>query len=102
MNVGRSAPGRLPSFKVLGVLSAADVHVAVTLIELAGEDDGSVALAAALAVRATRLGHVFVDLSNVRDTAAVETDEVVDLSSLPWPSPSFWLAAVGASPQLVA
>ena len=42
-------------------------------------------LAVALAVRAPRLGHVFVDLETVRDTAAVESDEVVDLSALPWP-----------------
>jgi exodeoxyribonuclease V alpha subunit len=96
------APEPLRSFNEIGVLSAADVHVALALTELAGEDDGSVQLAVALAVRAPRLGHVFVDLESVRDTAAVESDEVVDLSSLPWPSPSSWLAAVRDSRRLVA
>ena len=67
------------------MLSAADVHVALTLAELAGGAEVTVQLAVALAVRAPRLGHVFVDLATVRDTAAVESDEIVDLSSLPWP-----------------
>jgi exodeoxyribonuclease V alpha subunit len=57
------APEPLRSFNEIGVLSAADVHVARTLTELAREADGSVMLAIALAVRAPRLGHVFVDLA---------------------------------------
>jgi exodeoxyribonuclease V alpha subunit len=52
----------------------------------------------ALAVRAPRLGHVFVDLSTVRDTASVESEEPVDLSALPWPEPQEWSRALGASP----
>ena len=96
------APEPLRSFNEIGVLSAADVHVARTLTELAREADGSVMLAIALAVRAPRLGHVFVDLAEVRDTAAVESDEVVDLSALPWPAPEAWTAAVAASSRLVA
>ena len=43
-------------------------------------------LAVALAVRGPRLGHVFVDLATIRDTASVESDEPVDLSALPWPA----------------
>ena len=38
-------------------------------------------LASALAVRGPRLGHVFVDLATIRDTASVESDEPVDLSA---------------------
>ena len=53
--------------------------------ELVGEDDEAVRLAVALAVRGPRLGHVFVDLATIRDTASVESDEPVDLSALPWP-----------------
>jgi exodeoxyribonuclease V alpha subunit len=96
------APEPLRTFNEIGVLSAADVHVAVMLTELAGETDGAVKLAVALAVRAPRLGHVFVDLRTVQETAAVESDEVVDLSALPWPSASEWAAAVAESRGLVA
>src|SRR6202012_2716600 len=52
----------------------------------------------ALAVRAPRLGHVHVDLSSIRDTAAVESENPVDLESLPWPEVEPWLAAVATSP----
>ncbi|MEJ7717195.1 MAG: AAA family ATPase [Thermoleophilaceae bacterium] len=72
------------------MLSAADVHVALRLAELGGDDDPSVALAAALAVRGPRLGHVYVDLATIRDTASVDTDEPVDLSALPWPAAEAW------------
>ena len=96
------APEPLRSFNDIGVLSAADVHVALALCDLAGVVDGQVRLAVALAVRAPRLGHVFVDLETVRDTAAVESDEVVDLSALPWPSVDAWVSAVRGSGGLVA
>jgi exodeoxyribonuclease V alpha subunit len=96
------APEPLRAFNDIGVLAAADVHVALALCELAGVVDGTVRLAVALAVRAPRLGHVFVDLETVRDTAAVESDEVIDLSVLPWPSPTAWVSAVGAAAELVA
>jgi exodeoxyribonuclease V alpha subunit len=91
------APGLLRAFNDVGVLSAADVHVALRLAELASEADDAVLLAAALAVRGPRLGHVYVDLATIRDTAAVETDEPVDLSALPWPDAAGWATAVAAS-----
>jgi exodeoxyribonuclease V alpha subunit len=96
------SPEPLRSFNQIGVLSAADVHVALTLAELAGGASVTVQLAVALAVRAPRLGHVFVDLATVRDTASVESDEIVDLSSLPWPVADEWIAAVARSTGLVA
>jgi exodeoxyribonuclease V alpha subunit len=86
----RRAGGTLREFNATGVLSAADVHVAVRLCELASERDEAVALAAALAVRAPRLGHVNVDLATIRDTATVDGDEPVDLSTLEWPDPGGW------------
>jgi exodeoxyribonuclease V alpha subunit len=95
------AAGLLRTFNEIGLLSAADVHVAMRLAELVGEDSESVRLAAALAVRGPRLGHVFVDLATVRDTASVESDEPVDLSALPWPAVDEWLDALTSS-QLVA
>jgi len=93
----RVAPGRLREFNTAGVLSAADVHVARRLAALGDEQDEAVALAAALAVRGPRLGHVHVDLATIHATAAVDTDEGVDLSTLAWPSPEPWLRRVAAS-----
>jgi exodeoxyribonuclease V alpha subunit len=93
----RNAPGLLRAFNDVGVLTAADVHVALRVAGLARAVDDSVLLAAALAVRAPRLGHVYVDLATIRDTAAVETDEPVDLSSLPWPAAGEWRDQVAAS-----
>jgi exodeoxyribonuclease V alpha subunit len=94
------ATGLLRTFNEAGVLAPADVHVAGRLAALAGESDESVALAAALAVRGPRLGHVYVDLATIRDTATVDTEEPVDLAALPWPDPEAWLARVAASPLL--
>ena len=93
-----AAVGLLRPFNEIGLLAAADVHVALRLCSLADEEREAVALAVALAVRAPRLGHVFVDLSTVRDTASVESEEPVDLSALPWPEPRQWLEALAASP----
>jgi exodeoxyribonuclease V alpha subunit len=92
------AAGLLREFNDAGVLVAADVHVASRLAVLGGEDDEAVLLAAALAVRAPRLGHVHVDLATIRDTAAVEADEPVDLSTLDWPPADAWPDLVAASP----
>ena len=94
----RHAPGLLRAFNALGVLAAADIHVAVRLTGLAGEHDDWVALGAAFAVRGPRLGHVLVDLATIRSTAAVDSDEPVDLSALPWPEPAAWLHRLTESP----
>jgi exodeoxyribonuclease V alpha subunit len=91
------APELLRAFNEVGVLEAADIHVARRLTTLAGGADPTVALAVALAVRAPRLGHVYVDLATVRDTATVEADVPVDLSALPWPDPAAWTRALEAS-----
>ena len=87
----------LRAFNEAGVLAAADVHVAARLMALAGEDDPDVALAAALAVRAPRLGHVYADLATVRDTTVVDVEEPVDIAALPWPEVEGWVARLGAS-----
>jgi exodeoxyribonuclease V alpha subunit len=92
-----SAAGLLRVFNEAAVLTAADVHVATRLAALAGEQDEAVKLAVALAVRGPRLGHVFVDLTTIRESATVETDEPADLSGLPWPAVGDWLGAVRAS-----
>ncbi len=68
----------------------ADIHVAQRLTALGKEDDDSVALAVALAVRAVRGGSVCVDLRSVA--------QQVGMPELPWPAPGDWLKAVHASP----
>src|SRR4051794_29226610 len=93
----RHAPGLLRVFNDIGVLAAADVHVAVRLSTISADDDETIALAAALAVRAPRLGHVFVDLATIRETATVESDVPVDLTALPWPEVEGWIGALQAS-----
>jgi exodeoxyribonuclease V alpha subunit len=91
------AGGLLRTFNDAGVLAAADVHVATRLAHFVPIDDESVRLAAALAVRAPRVGHVFVDLATIHATATVDTDEPVDLAALPWPEVGAWCRAVAAS-----
>ncbi len=96
------ASGPLREFNGAGVLSAADVHVARRLGTLAAESDDAVLLAVALAVRAPRLGHVHVDLSTIRETAAVDAEDPIDLATLHWPEPGAWVDAVAASPLVAA
>ena len=97
-----AAPGLLRVFNAAGILAPADVHVATRLGALAGEDDERVLLAAALAVRGPRLGHVLVDVATIRATATVDAEEPVDLSALPWPPAEPWLEALAASPLVAA
>jgi exodeoxyribonuclease V alpha subunit len=102
-DVGRVAnvSGLLREFNAAGVVDAADVHVALRLARLGGEGDDLVALAAALAVRAPRLGHVYVDLATIGETAAVDTEDAADLSALSWPLVAEWIERLEAS-DLVA
>ncbi|MFZ0388470.1 MAG: exodeoxyribonuclease V subunit alpha [Solirubrobacteraceae bacterium] len=95
--IAAGASGLLREFNRAGVLSVADVHVARRLGKLGSETDDTVLLAVALAVRAPRLGHVHVDLDTIRDTAAVESEDPIDLATLPWPEISTWIDAVAAS-----
>ncbi|HUQ64119.1 MAG TPA: exodeoxyribonuclease V subunit alpha [Acidimicrobiales bacterium] len=95
------APDLLRAFNDDGVLDAADVHVAVRLGRLTGELDQTVLLAAALAARAPRLGHVCTDLATIRRNVIIDTDLPVDLQALPWPEVDGWLHSVAASPLTV-
>ena len=58
-----SASGLLGELNRAGLLDPADIHVALRLAALSGEDDECVTLAAALAVHAVSQGSVCVDLS---------------------------------------
>ncbi len=88
----------LGRFNRAGVLAAADIHVASALGRLGEDEDELVALAAALAVRAPRVGHVLVDLATVRQTAVADLEEETDVASLPWPAIEPWLERVSHSP----
>lgn len=98
--VARDAPEPLAAFNRAGVLDATDVHVAARLAALTGDDDPAALLAAALAARAPRLGHVCVDLAAVRDTVTVDADEPADLRALDWPDPVAWPERLAGSPQV--
>jgi exodeoxyribonuclease V alpha subunit len=91
------AAGRLRAFNRAGILTTSDVHVALRLAGLGGSDDDVVALGAAFAARAPRLGHVCVDLLAIRDTANSDADTPVDIAALPWPDPADWVARLAGS-----
>ena len=93
-----AARGLLGHFCSAGVLVAADVHVALRIGELCGQARDEVLLAAALAVRGPRHGHVCTDLATVASTATSETGEGIDVPALPWPSVDGWLEVVADSP----
>jgi exodeoxyribonuclease V alpha subunit len=94
----RRATGRLADFNRVGVLGAADVHVATRLGRLGPETDESVLLAVALTVRALRHGSVCLDLATVAQVTAVEGVDRAVVAALPWPEPTAWTAALGRSP----
>ncbi len=96
----RSATGLLREFNQAGALGAADVHVALRLARLCGEDDQRALLAAAFAVRGPRLGHVCVDLATLAESVVVEGDSAIDLRDLPWPRN--WVGAVRTSSMVVS
>ena len=82
------ADGTLAELNQEGLLAAADVHVARTLGRLCGEADPVVQLAAALTVRATRLGSVCLDLDRAGEVAPHHE----------WPDPADWHEALASSP----
>ena len=94
------ATGLLSVFGDAGVLAAADVHVARRLGALAREESEPVLLAAAMAVRAVRLGSTCLELDRLRDVA-VDEESPVDVDALPWPLPEDVLAGLRRSPLVV-
>ena len=100
VRLARHAPGLLRPFNDAGVLGVADVQVAVGLGRIVDEPDEQVLLAAALAVRALRLGSVCVDLAQMRRTVTVDLAEPIDVQALPWPDVRRWLEACAASPAV--
>ncbi len=91
--------GLLRDLSVATVLAAADVRTALALGRLAPRTDEAVHVAVALAVRAVRLGHVYVDLATAATTVAPDDEAVdIDVATLPWPDPTTWPDAVARSP----
>jgi len=95
----------LHPFVDAGVFTAAEVHVTAALARCSPGVPDAVLLAAAIAVRGTRLGHVCIDVTQIpsnvvldiapnRSPAAPPTDATgpdaapVDIASLPWPAPT--------------
>ncbi|MEZ0166594.1 exodeoxyribonuclease V subunit alpha [Kineococcus sp. LSe6-4] len=101
--LARTATGLLREVNELGLLHAADVHVARRLGAVTGEDDERVLLAVALAVRAVRHGSVVLQLSAVGDLVPEDPDDsgAVEPVAVPWPEPLAWREAVRASPLTV-
>ncbi|MDO9377788.1 MAG: exodeoxyribonuclease V subunit alpha [Nocardioidaceae bacterium] len=97
----RGATGVLAAFNAAGVLESADVHVARRLARLGPEDDESVLLAVALAVRAVRHGSVCLELATVQELTVVDqadgTVAAPGTDDLAWPAVDGWLAALRRS-----
>lgn len=92
--IPQDPPAHLAPFVDAGVLTAADVHVAATLGRLVPGAGDDAVLAAALAVRAPRLGHVCVDLEGV--AAGTAAGDGVAAAEVPWPAPGAMLGALRA------
>lgn len=105
IQVAQRGTGLLRVFNEAGVLSAADVHVAVRLGRMGREDDEDVLFAAALAVRAVRSGSVCLELARMREIG-IDADESrdtatgIDPATLPWPDTDRVLAALRRSPLI--
>ncbi|MET7772168.1 exodeoxyribonuclease V subunit alpha [Nocardia sp. NPDC005366] len=106
IQVAQRGTGLLRSFNEAGVLSAADVHVAIRLGRLGRETAEEVLFATALAVRAVRSGSVCLELYRMRDIG-VDADENrdaatgVDPATLPWPDIEAVVSALRVSPLVI-
>jgi exodeoxyribonuclease V alpha subunit len=93
-----ASAGLLAEFNDSGVIEPLDVRAAQTIGRLLAEDDDRVLLAAALAVRGTRFGHVCIRLGTVREAVVVDGADPAEIEGLPWPDAGEWGAVVAASP----
>ena len=91
------ASGLLAAFNEGGALSPLEVHAASVIARLWHETDQAVMLAAALAVRGTRFGHVCIRLGSQREAMVIEGQPPEVVEALPWPDPEEWMAAVSGS-----
>ncbi len=106
----RSGPALLPElapFVAAGVLTTAEARWAERLGGIGGEDHPQVLLAAALALRGPRYGHVCVELDRIAAHVAVEPQpgsgqgsrsDAAEVDTLDWPATDAWRATLTASP----
>ncbi|MFD6396211.1 exodeoxyribonuclease V subunit alpha [Nocardia sp. NPDC060249] len=105
IQVAQRGTGLLRVFNEAGVLSAADVHVAVRLGRMGREDSEDVLFVAALTVRAVRSGSVCLELARMREIG-IDADETrdsatgIDPATLPWPDTDRVLTALRRSPLI--
>ena len=83
-----SATGLLATFNAAGALTWSDVHPAQQWGYLFGEADPRVLLAAALTVRALRLGSICLPLDRLRELD--QWEDAVELDPSWWPEQTSW------------
>jgi exodeoxyribonuclease V alpha subunit len=88
---------RLEWLRVRGGLEAIDLHVAAALARIGRDDDPDVALAAALASRAPRHGHICAELDRPPDDLRGEGADTA-AAHVEWPALASWLATLSRSP----
>ncbi len=90
----------LQPFVDAGVFGHADIHVATAIARIVGDVEDPVVLAVALAVRATRLGHVCVVLADVPLSLVINDgdDGAILVETLLWPKATAWTKALRTSP----
>ncbi|MBL1073971.1 exodeoxyribonuclease V subunit alpha [Nocardia sp. 2] len=100
IQLAQRGTGVLQTFNAAGVLSAADLHVALRLGRLGGEQSLPVLFATALAVRAVRSGSVCLELRRMHEIGvdAEDGESVIDPSTLPWPNVDMVIDALRVSP----
>ncbi|MFJ4655017.1 exodeoxyribonuclease V subunit alpha [Nocardia sp. NPDC088792] len=101
IQLAQRGTGLLQVFNAAGVLSAADVHVALRLARLGREQSEAAVFATALAVRAVRSGSVCLEVRRMHEIGvdAEGTEETsIDPATLPWPDVEQVIAALRASP----
>ncbi|MGZ8752094.1 MAG: exodeoxyribonuclease V subunit alpha [Acidimicrobiia bacterium] len=97
----------LAPFFDAGIFEHADVHVTAAVGRTVPEVDDATLLAVALAVRATRLGHVCVVLDDIPTSLVIDEgnedrESTVSLGELPWPDDAEWAGALRMSPAVAA
>jgi len=97
----------LTPYVEVGVLGAAEVHLAAWAARASGASDPDVALAIAMAAWAAQHGHACAVLGELPDVVARQQANVFDGSQseeievVAWPDPAAWVDALRAAPDTV-
>ena len=98
VRLATGAPDVLAAFNRAEVFGPAEIHGAVTLARLAGDERPEVLLAAALALRAPQHGHVCVDLADLAASLPSEHEAPAGVETPPWPELGRWRSRLVESP----